>query len=153
MTPAGWKRGAVVGRLHGRLAEHIERHRLGMIFGAETGFLIASHPDTVRAPDIAFIRQEHVSINLPEESFWPGAPDLAVEVLSPGDSLKDVNEKVKSWLQAGAELVWVINPVRCTIAVHDSSGGVFTLGETDELTGGDVLLGFRCLVRDIFFQT
>ena len=150
MVPAGWKHGAIGGQLHGWLAHHIQQQKLGKIFLAETGFLITRDPDTVRAPDIAFIHKDHLPAEDPEEAFWPGAPDLAVEVLSPSDRLSEVDEKVRAWLDAGAMMVWVVNPTGKNIAVHRSKTDIKVLTENDQLTGQDVLPGFTCRVGDIF---
>ncbi len=84
------------------------------------------------------------------KKFWQGAPDLAVEVGSPGDTLKEVREKVEDWLAAGTRAVWVVNPKRRSVSVYRSTADVTRLSESDELDGGDVVPGFRCRVADIF---
>ena len=151
MSPAGSEHGAIIVNLTLLLAQHVKANKLGVVFGAETGFKIASSPDTVRAPDIAFVRRERIpESGLPKE-FWPGAPDLAVEVLSPGDRIKAVEEKVGDWLAAGASAVWVVDPKRKSVTVHGSSKDTRTLLEDDELDGQTVVSGFRCRVADIFF--
>jgi Uma2 family endonuclease len=150
MSPGGWRHGDVGGWLHGRMATHIQMHRLGKLFMAETGFLLSRDPDTVRAPDIAFIHKDHLPPYLPEDAFWPGAPDLAVEVVSPGDTYREVDEKAKVWLSAGTRLVWVVNPLLRTVSVYRSVGDIATLTEKDALTGEDVLPGFGCRVSEIF---
>jgi len=150
MTPAGWAHGMVGGRLDGLLQEHVAREQLGQVFLAETGFLLARDPDTVRAPDIAFIGKDRLSGDLPEEAFWPGAPDLAVEVVSPGDTTGEVDEKVKAWLDAGAAMVWVVNPAWRNVTVYRSAADIKVLTENDELGGEDVVPGFRCRVGDLF---
>jgi Uma2 family endonuclease len=143
MSPGG-------GWLHGRMAAHIQAHRLGKLFMAETGFILGRDPDTVRAPDIAFIHKDHLPAELPDDAFWPGAPDLAVEVVSSRDTYREVDEKAKAWLSAGAQVVWVVNPLLRTVSVYRSEGSIVTLAEKDELTGEDVLPGFRCRVVEIF---
>jgi len=150
MTPAGWKHGDVGGRLHSLLGRHVLEHELGKIFFAETGFLLSRDPDTVRAPDIAFIHKDHLPASLPEEAFWPGAPDLAVEVASPGDTTGEVDEKVRAWLDVGAVMVWVVNLQWKTVTVYRSPTDIKTLTAADELTGQDAVPGFRCRVGDIF---
>lgn len=150
MTPAGWKHGAVGGRLQGWLARHIEQQDLGRIFLAETGFLISRDPDTVRAPDIAFIHKDHLPSKDPQEAFWPGAPDLAVEVVSPGDTTGELDDKVRAWLDAGVMLVWVVNPKWQNVTVYRSSTDIKILNEDDELDGQEAVPGFRCRVGDIF---
>jgi len=150
MAPAGWEHGAIGGRLHVLLGRFVLEHALGTLFGAETGFFLARDPDTVRAPDIAFIRKARLPPPPPREAFWPGAPDLAVEVVSPGDTVHDVDEKVQAWLAAGCLVVWVVNPQWRTVTVYRSARDIRTLTEDDELTGGDVVPDFRCRVADIF---
>jgi Uma2 family endonuclease len=150
MSPAGWKHGMVAGRLHGRLARHIEQHSLGEVFEGETGFLLASDPDTVRAPDVAFVRRERIAAEASSEAFWPGAPDLAVEVVSPGDTIHEVDDKVKTWLDAGARMVWVVDPKWRSVTVYRATDRVRILTENDELSGEDVVEGFRVNVRDLF---
>ena len=150
MSPAGSEHGAVIMNLAGPLGHHIKANHLGIIFGAETGFKIAENPDTVRAPDITFISRENIpSSGIPKE-YWRGAPDLAVEVLSPGDTAYEVEEKVGEWLSAGAKLVWTINPKRKSVTVHRASKGASTLYENDELNGENVVPGFSCRVSEIF---
>jgi Uma2 family endonuclease len=153
MVPAGWKHGAVGGNLQFLLARHVNEKSLGQVFLADTGFLIARDPDTVRAPDIAFLSQNRLSGPEPEEAFWPGAPDLAVEVVSPGDTTGEVDEKVQAWLDAGAAMVWVVNPRWRSVTVYRSTSDIKTLTEEDELGGEDVVPGFHCRVGDIFGGT
>jgi len=150
MTPAGWKHGAIAGRLHGWLFEHVSVRSLGVVLAAETGFLLRRDPDTVRAPDISFLSNARLRDPLPDDTFWPGTPDLAVEVVSPNDSRRDIDEKVKAWLDAGTHLVWVVNPAVQTVTVYRSATQITTLTENDELSGEDVIAGFRCRVGDIF---
>jgi len=150
MVPAGWMHGAIGGQLQGWLARHIQEQRLGRVFLADTGFLLARDPDTVRAPDIAFIHKDHLPTPEPEEAFWPGAPDLAVEVVSPGDTLGEIDEKVKAWLDAGAMMVWVVNPKWQNVTVYRSATEIKTLTKNGELDGEDVVRGFRCRIGDIF---
>lgn len=149
MAPAGFEHGVVIGNLTEALAREVRTRRLGVVSGAETGFKIASDPDTVRAPDIGFVRQERVRGGRPR-GYFPGAPDLAVEVVSPGDSAQEVRDKVTDWLGAGAQAVWVVYPARQTVEVHEADGTRHTLGLTDQLTGGSVLPGFILPVAQIF---
>ena len=150
MSPAGSEHGAVVFNVTVLFGSHVKANDLGVCFGAETGFKIASDPDTVRAPDLAFISRERIPESGIPKTFWPGAPDLAVEVVSPGDTYGEVEEKVEEWLAAGARAVWVLNPRRRGVSVHRSKTDVTRLSEGDELDGGDVVPGFRCKVSEIF---
>jgi Uma2 family endonuclease len=150
MSPSGWPHGVVVGRLHNRLGHYIEQHDLGLVFGAETGFLIARNPDTVRAPHFAFIAKAHLPKEKPTEAFWPGAPDLAVEVVSPSDRTGDVVEKIESWLAAGSAAVWVIDPQLQTVTVYRSRTDIQLKTAGDLLEGAPLVPGFTCPVSELF---
>jgi Uma2 family endonuclease len=128
----------------------IKAHGVGIGAGAETGFLIRRNPDTVRAPDCAFIRKERIPANGIPKKFWPFAPDLAVEVLSPSDSASDVFEKIDEWLDAGTRLVWLVDPDKKTVTVHAAKRPAIKLRLGDTLEGEDVLPGFKLPVADIF---
>ena len=150
MSPAGSEHGAIIVKITIRLGQYVESNNLGVCFGAETGFKIASDPDTVRAPDVAFVSRERIPESGITKKFWPGPPDLAVEVLSPGDTLEEVEEKVEDWLAAGTRAVWVVSPKRRSVTVYRSMTDVTRLSESDELDGGDVVHGFRCKVSEFF---
>jgi Uma2 family endonuclease len=150
MAPAGGEHGAIGIRTAGPLWAFVEQRKLGVVVGSETGFVLARNPDTVRAPDVAFISAARVpSAGIPQK-FWPGAPDLAVEVISPGDTLQEVEEKVDEWLAAGTTLVWVINPKRKRVTVYRPPRSVTILEIGEELDGQDVVPGFKCRVADLF---
>jgi Uma2 family endonuclease len=121
-----------------------------MTFGAETGFRLTRDPDTVRAPDIAFIATRKLPSSMPNEAFWPGAPDLAVEVLSPDDRTGEVNEKVEAWLAAGTSAVWIVDPKLRKVMTYQPAAAakIYSIGET--LIGDPVVPGFSCPVDRIF---
>jgi Uma2 family endonuclease len=150
MTPAGSEHGAISVRIGSALHGFVSEHGLGVVFGAETGFYIESDPDTVRAPDAAFIRSERIAALGIPRGYFPGAPDLAAEVVSPDDSKREVREKVAAWLAAGVEVVWVVDPRTRTVMVHERDGTVSTLDESETLTGGDLLPGWSCDVAGLF---
>jgi len=150
MAPAGHQHGRIAINVSTPLAQHVKANNLGVVYAAETGFKLASNPDTVRAPDVAFVRRERLESVGDSEGFWPGAPDLAVEVVSPGDRYTDVEEKVFDWLDAGARLVIVANPRKRLVTVYRSLTDVVVLTEADVLDGGDVVPGFAMPVKDIF---
>jgi Uma2 family endonuclease len=150
MPPSGGEHGAVGINLAVPLGQHVKANQLGVVLGAKTGFVIARDPDTVRAPDVAFVRKERIPATGIPRSFWPDAPDLAVEVVSPGDTVFEVDEKVQEWLEAGTAQVWVINPRRRTVSVYRAPTDVTILSDQDTLDGGVMLPGFRCPVRDLF---
>jgi len=150
MTPAGHTHGRVAVRLTWPLAQHAEANQLGAVYAAETGFLLARDPDTVRAPDVAFVRRERVEEVGEAEGYWPGAPDLAVEVVSPGDVYTEVESKVTEWLRASARMVIVVDPSNRTAKIYRSATDVTVLTEDDEIDGADVVLRWRLPVRKLF---
>jgi Uma2 family endonuclease len=150
MSPSGSEHGAIVFNASLLLGQHIKSNNLGQGFGAETGFKIASDPDTVRAADIAFVSRERIPEAGIPKNFWPLAPDLVVEVVSPGDTYNEVVEKVGDWLDAGTRAIWIVNPKRRSVTVYRSMTDVTHLSEGDELDGGEVVPGFRCKVSEIF---
>ena len=150
MPPAGFEHGICAAEIGSKLNVHVRTHQLGYVCGAETGFRISKNPDTVRAPDAAFVRQESIERQGIVKGYWDGAPDLAIEVISPGDTYAEGAEKVEEWLAAGCAMVWVINPRRETVETHRTDADFTVLRATDTLDGGDVVPGFRCQVRDIF---
>lgn len=152
MSPSGSEHSVVTARLALRVGQFVNDRQLGLVFGAEGGFLIEQKPDTVLAPDLAFVRRERVPASGPPPEFWPGAPDLAVEVASPGDSTREINEKAAAWLRAGTQLAWVVNPRRRTVTVCLPDGKKRSLTANEHLDGGDVLPGFTCRVADLFWQ-
>lgn len=149
MSPAGSQHGGVIVALTLPLAQFVKSHRLGRVFGAETGFIIARNPDTVRAPDVAFVGKERLSGELPH-GFFPGAPDLAVEVVSPDDRASEVLAKAQAWLGAGCRLVWVADPKTRSITVYRSLRDIVVLTSADTLDGGDVLPRFKLSVSEVF---
>lgn len=150
MSPAGHNHGRIAIRLTLPLGQYVAAHKLGEVYAAETGFKLKTNPDTVRAPDVSFIRQERVEQIGNTEGFWPGAPDLAVEVNSPGDTVGEVEEKVQEWLNAGARLVWVVSPKLRAVTVYRSLTDIVTLTEKDMLDGGEVVPGFQFPVAELF---
>ena len=152
MSPAGHEHGRIIVRLTTPLAQHVWANRLGEVYAAETGFRLKSDPDTVRAPDIAFIVRQRVDVVGKLKGYWPGAPDLAVEVLSPDDRVSEVEDKVSEWLTAGSRQVWVVSPKLHTVTVYRSLTDIATLTETESLEGGDVVPGFVIKVAEIFAE-
>ena len=150
MSPAGHRHGRLAINITTPLDQHVRANNLGTVYAAETGFKIGSDPDTVRAPDVAFVRRERVEAVGDEAGYWPGAPDLAVEVVSPSDLYTEVEEKVIDWLAAGTRMVIVLNPRKRTVKVYRSLTDISILTESDILHGADVVPGWAMAVRDIF---
>ena len=150
MAPAGKEHGSLAMRAGWRLGQHVETNRLGEAYAAETGFILARNPDTVRAPDVSFVRQEVVESIGPTRGFLPCAPDLAIEVTPPGDSYTEVQEKVMEWLDAGCRMVVTVDPRRRTITVYRSRQDIEILTEEDTLSGGDVVAGWELPLSVLF---
>jgi Uma2 family endonuclease len=149
MAPAGGEHGGMQVEFVLRLAPHARQHKQGYVV-TEVGFCLACRPDTVRAPDVAFIAAARYPDGRLPRAFIPGAPDLAVDVVSPGDTLTEVQQKVEEYLDAGTRLVWVANPVTQTITVHHPDRTSRTLRSDDVLSGEDVMPGFELRVADLF---
>ncbi|MCV2488238.1 Uma2 family endonuclease [Geodermatophilus sp. YIM 151500] len=148
MTPAGGEHGRIGARLLIRVGVFVEAQQLGEVFTAETGFWLARDPDTVRAPDVAFVRADRVpDARVP--GFVPLAPDLVAEVVSPTDRAVEVAGKALSWLDAGVRLVWVVDPENRTVTVHRPDGAS-VLRAQDVLHGEDVLPGFALPLRELW---
>ena len=109
MSPAGSEHGGIIAEFTAILRDFVKDHKSGKVFGAETGFIIGRDPDTVRSPDVSFVEKARLPPKLPR-GFFPGPPDLAVEVLSPSDRAGEVQAKVQDWLAAGCLAVWVVDP-------------------------------------------
>ena len=146
--PPGGRHGSVTMNLALRLGNHVEREGAGQVFAAETGFALARGPDTVRAPDIAFVRRERLPEPIPV-GFPEFAPHLVVEVLSPGDRPGEILAKVADWLSAGTRLVWVVDPERRLARVYRPDGSETIVPADGVLDGEDVLPGFSCPLASI----
>ncbi len=150
MAPAGSEHSVSGVEIATSMNIHVKANNLGRVFGADAGFLISRDPDTVRAPDAAFVRRERVeAVGIPS-GYWPGPPDLVVEVISPNDRYTEVYEKVDEWLEAGAKMVVVVNPRNRTATVRVAGMNPVILQEGDTLDGGDVVPGWRMPVSEIF---
>jgi Uma2 family endonuclease len=145
--PPNYYHGKIAARLVFQLGQHVYRRDLGALFGQDTGFKIATNPDTVRAADVAFVTRAR------EEARTYGyaalAPDLVGEIVSPGDRPGELLSKVGDWLDAGVRIVWVIDPERREARVFRVDGSLTTIDASGALDGEDVLPGFSCLLSDV----
>lgn len=142
MSPAGSKHEEIVMLLGARLVEFVRPRRLGVVLGSNA--LYALPGGNRRCPDVSFVASARMSLDRPP--ILDLAPDLAVEVLSPGDSPREMLDKVGEYLQAGVRLVWIIDPAHGKAVVHRSLSDV---REVVELDGEDVLPGFSCPLADV----
>jgi Uma2 family endonuclease len=147
MSPSGREHGWIAGKIHIRLGAFVEEHKLGETMIAECGFVIRRDPDTVRAPDVAFVCKERWTGGI---TYFEGPPDLAVEVISPTDAYTEVDQKVREWLRAGTRIVIVINPRNQTAAIHRSLTESTHIDIDGSLDGGTVVPGWTLPLRDLF---
>lgn len=138
------------GTLFAALHYHARHHHLGIVFGPDLGCVLRRDPDTVQSPDVAFIRTDRIPTGDDRLKFFEGSPDLAVEVISPSDRLTKVDKKVRSFLEFGSRIVWVVNPRNQTITVHKPNTIPYVLAVGTELDGEDVVPGFKISVAEVF---
>jgi Uma2 family endonuclease len=146
MSPAGAEHGDISLAIGASLRAFVTARKLGKAYGAETGFVLGRDPDTVRSPDAAFVSAERV---VKTSKYFPGPPDLAVEVISPTDLFTDVDDKVREYLRAGVRMVIVVNPRNETATVHSPNAATH-LAIDDALSGGDVVPGWSLPLRELF---
>jgi len=146
--PPGYRHGEVTARLAKALMDHTDAHDLGRVLVGDAGFKLATDPDTVRGPDLAFIRRDRVPHPSPA-GYAAFAPDLVIEVISPGDRPGEILAKVADWLNAGTRLVWIVDPERRTARVYRQDGSLIVVTESNMLEGEDVVPGFTCPLASI----
>ena len=146
----GGRHGRIMTRTAVLLDAHVREHRLGVVISGDTGFILHRAPDTVRGPDVAFVRQERYAALEDETKAVPGPPDLAVEVLSPHNRPSEIHAKIADYLAAGTALVWIIDPDAETVTIYRTLFEPTVLPADAELSASDVLPGFRVPVRDLF---
>jgi Uma2 family endonuclease len=149
MSPAGFGHGEIAMRIGRFLGNFVEEHDLGVVLAAETGFHVERDPDLVRAPDASFVRNDR----LPKAGwtkFFPGVPDLAVEVISPDDTKREIAEKVNMWLAHGAKSCWVADPTAMTLTIHRAGQKIIRLTTRDKITDEPALPGFILPASKIF---
>jgi Uma2 family endonuclease len=132
------------------LRDFARQHRLGKVYAAETGFVLSRDPDTVRAPDAAFVVAERAAVQESRDGFFDGAPDLAVEVVSPSETEESIHAKVLDYLHAGTRLVWVIHPEAQTVTEYRSLSQIRVVTAEERLDGHDLLPGFSVAVMELF---
>ena len=150
MSPAGGRHGRVATKLAQLLANHVDAADLGIVYAAETGFILKRNPDTVRAPDVAFVSKTRAEQIEDETGFIPFAPDLAAEVISPKDLFSAVEEKAFDWLSAGTRLVLLVDPSTRRVHAYRSAGNIIVLCEGEELHADDVVDQWQLQVGSLF---
>lgn len=149
MSPAGGRHGRIALKLARRLGDHVEQHGLGETFAAETGFLLQRDPDTVRAPDVAFVSRERLGNRANDPGYLPLAPDLVAEVVSPSDRSGDVETKVLDWLAAGVQAVLVVDPQTQSVR-HYRSAQEMQVHRAGTIDLDHAVRGFRLDVTELF---
>jgi Uma2 family endonuclease len=149
MSPAGAEHGLVAMRFGSYLQAFVDEQGRGVVFAAETGFIIERNPDLVRAPDASFVGASRLPVSLPR-GYFEGVPDLAVEVVSPDDTKREVAEKVNMWLAHGTEVVWVAYPQQMTVEIHRVGKPPQRLTAADEIRNEPLLPGFVLPLSKVF---
>lgn len=152
MSPGGGKHGAAIGRFTSYFGYYIHENDLGTVYGAETGYKIKTNPDTVIAPDVSFISKERLPESEIPDGYLTTVPELVVEVISPNDSKKEVEEKVQTWLDFGVSVVILINPKKRVVTVYRSFTSFITLQENDMLVLDDTVTGFSYPISKLFLK-
>jgi Uma2 family endonuclease len=147
MSPVGFPHARTVTRLLVRLGRHVEMHALGVVV-TELGFKLGSNPDTVRAPDVAFITCGRIPPA--PRGFWNGSPDLAIEVLSPEDRPTEIQSKIDEYLACGVRSVVIVDPDRELATVFRPRAQPVVVRAEETLDLGDVIDGFSCPLRELF---
>lgn len=150
ISPAGGEHGRVAMRMGSLLEQHVRQHQLGDVFAAETGFLLSSDPDTVRAPDAAFVSTESMRRLDDLLGYLRVVPDLVVEVVSPHDTSTEVESKAAMWLDFGTRLVLVVDPRSQTIRAYRDRSRIDVLSAGEILDAGDVVPSWRLPLNDVF---
>ena len=144
MSPSGARHARVAAQIVGSLVAHMKQRPLGAVYSSEAGFRISRQPDTVRAPDAAFVRAERV---VDTAGFFDGPPDAAFEVISPGDTYSEIEEKTRDWLRAGVKVVVVVDPRTKSVRVHRADGAT---NVEDVVEVDDVIAGWQLPLTDLF---
>jgi Uma2 family endonuclease len=147
----GWRSSRIGGRLFRLLDVYCDQQGLGWVVPADASYrCFPDDPSMVRKPDVSFIRRDRLPEDEEPEGHCPIAPDLAVEVISPNELYYEVEDKIADYFSASVALIWIVNPATHSVRVHRRDGTISDLAETDELTGENVIPGFRCRVSEIF---
>ncbi len=145
-VPAGHEHDVIGAGLIARLVP-VAKER-GYVAGSQAGFRMTN--GNIRSPDVAFTLKERLPDGKPSKGFETGAPDLAIEIVSPNEDIADLLRKIGEYFASGAQQVWLLFPETRTVKVYSSPFDVRTLVGDDELTGGDLLPDFRCKVQELF---
>jgi Uma2 family endonuclease len=150
-SPASPQQGRYASRLIHALVDFVDEHDSGEVYTAEPGFVLKPEPEAiVRAPDVAFVRKDRIPPPDEQTGFWPVAPDLVIEIVSPSDSADEIQAKVQDYLDAGTRLIWVVYPATKTVTEYRKRGALRQLDIDDVLKGSSVLPGFSYPLKQLF---
>ena len=149
-VPTGIDHGEIAANYMMGFGAYVKRRKLGRVFGSDSGIRLERGPDTVREPDVGFISAEKLPLGTRVTSYAEVVPELVVEIASPSDTLREMNDRAHMWLRYGVEMVVVTYPDNRTLDVYRQDGPTITLGEDDTLDGAPVLPGFTLPVREVF---
>lgn len=139
----------VAGNIYERLNAFVRQHGLGRVF-MEGGFKLSEVPLTIRGPDVAFVRRENLPTPMPRRGFWAPGPDLAIEVLSPSNTVSEMQTKVLEYFEGGASQVWVIDPLAELATVYRSLSDIAMIKSPNSIIPGDLLPGFELPLASLF---
>jgi Uma2 family endonuclease len=150
MSPAGQMHGQIAATILVILGQFVRQQGIGKVYAAETGFILKRNPDTVRAPDVAFVVKERAARQAQMAGFFDGPPDLAVEVISPSETWSEIEGKLLDYLSTGVQEVWIVYPTIQSITIYRSLTDARTLTLNDTLDCEHLLPGFSVPVKEIF---
>ncbi|MGM0487217.1 MAG: Uma2 family endonuclease [Planctomycetota bacterium] len=148
MTPSGFQHGRIENRIQTLLSSFVLSMDLGEITPGDTGFWLEKNPDTVRAPDVAFVRKDRIPDSV--TGFFPGPPDLSVEIRSPNDCPKEFSARIEDQLRLGVQVVWDVDPQKRTVTIHRPGAKPQVFSENDTLAESALLPGFEVTVKQFF---
>ena len=146
----GGEHGEIAGALIAEIRAHIRPRRMGRVGGSAAGVRLERNPDTVREPDVFYISAEKLPLAVRVPGYYEVIPDLVAEIAAPGDSQREIANRVAMWHRYGVAMVWAMYPATRTVAAHPLDGAAIIFGADDTLDGGGVIPGFQCPVRDLF---
>ena len=149
MAPAGEEHSRIEGNLFLALGTFVRTHKLGRGYTGDAGLLLEQDPDTVRAPDVAFVGASRISA-VPHRGYFPGPPDLAVEIRSRDDRPNDIATKIQDYLRLGVQVVWDVDPMKRTVTAHCVDSEPQDYAENDTISEPEMLPGFQMPIADAF---
>lgn len=150
LAPTGGTHGEIASKIDWLIGNVVWPNKIGRTYTAEAGFVLQRDPDVLLSPDVAFVSRNRLPPDEERVGFLELPPDLAVEVLSPSESLRSIREKVSAYLEGGTQAVWVVDPVRRSLTMYLADGSMTLLSEADVLDGGEILPGLSVQVAEIF---